>query len=214
MPAELGDKIGISSDVVGNKQIAFDPKDSAWKILVRRESPKPLPNPDDEYNYHGPILKPQRSVTVEVVETVSGLEVKKLVNLDERLEKEFTYLSATHELEVDTPKTQVLQDSVDRMIEGMEVDPIKVVVMNKGEAPEAFVYADGTMFVSQSLLNALDSVDEIGGVLAHEIGHIINKSTDKKLQAGAASHDLGVGWVHETASDLAHPISFKQSRFK
>lgn len=207
MPVETTSPRVIPADALGvDQKIDYDPRDSAWKILIRKDNkPEKSVDPDDEYNYQGIKLNPLRSVTVEVKESTYSGELTRQVNLDDKLKSGFDYLSATHSLEVNTPKTQFLQSIVDRMIDTLGIDPMKVVVMNKGAKPEAFVFADGTMFVSQSLLNSLDSVDEIGGVLAHEIGHIVNKTTEKSIQAGDPSHEFGVGWSHETASDLLTP---------
>jgi hypothetical protein len=134
-------------------------------------------------------------------------EVKKgNVDYTATIRNEMEYLAATRELDVSSETVRHLQGYVDRMLEGEDTEPVRVVLMKKGEAPEAFVMPDGTVFINQSLINALDSVDEVvGGVLAHELGHVINKTFDYKTEAGGSIRQFGVCWAHETGSDLVAP---------
>lgn len=174
--------------------------------LGKRKEERPKPFSEREYDDTGvPILKPLKSVTLEVTEKnyQTGNDETKEVNFDEDLNEEFKYLSRTHKLETGTAKTQLLQGVVDRMLNGINLQT-RVVVMNKGEDPNAFVFADGTIFVSQSLINKLGSLDEVAAVLGHEIEHLVNKTFENKF----GSHDIhktGVGWLHETVSDQFTP---------
>ena len=43
----------------------------------------------------------------------------------------------------------------------------------KSEAPNAFIYPNGTMFITTGLLSTLDSEDELIAVMAHEISHFV-----------------------------------------
>lgn len=115
------------------------------------------------------------------------------------LNRDFAILSATRDLETDTPRANAIQEAVNRMTVGMDVKT-KVVIMNKGAALEAFTYPDGTIFVSQSLINTLDTMDQLMAVLGHEVSHVVLKTAYKKAQAGEG-HRQGVGWVHESACD-------------
>ncbi len=172
-------------------------------VRGKKEKEKPQYSIEDEYqNVSIATLRPLKSVNVEMTKKDSyGREVKENVNFDEDLNQQFEYLSRTHQLETETPKTQALQRIVDNMLEGRNL-PTRVVVMNKGEAPNAFVMADGTIFVSQSLLNKLDCIDEIASVIAHEIEHLINQTFENRIQSHSS---MGVGWAHEGASDQFTP---------
>lgn len=124
------------------------------------------------------------------------------------------YLSRTRQIETDTERTAILQGIVDRMltepsgerqkdISGHEVHG-RVVILNKGRRQEAFVLPDGTICISQSLLNAL-TLDEAGAVVGHELGHLINETSFNAKQAAMDENDFGVRWLHEAASDTWTP---------
>ena len=117
------------------------------------------------------------------------------------LEEEFSYLSRTRRIEVETDRVQILQDIVDKMTDGENVTA-RIVILNKGNAPTAFVHADGTIFVSQSLINRLDYLDEVGQVLAHEINHLLIGTPEKVARAQGSATRTGVSWLHEGVSDV------------
>lgn len=50
-------------------------------------------------------------------------------------------------------------------------DSIKIYLINN-DTPNAFVFAGQNIFLHTGLLTTADSIDEIAGVLAHELGHI------------------------------------------
>lgn len=148
-------------------------------------------NAPNEFNKRGKIvLSPLQEVIVNRRDYTSLVRN----NLD--------YLSTTHGFEVDTPKVARLQELTDKMLEGSG-STARVVILERGEEPEAFVLPDGTICISQSLINALDTIDEIGGVLEHEINHILNGTSKQKL--GTDENTYGLCWTHETASDLGSP---------
>lgn len=129
------------------------------------------------------------------------------VSLDDGLARDFAYLSRTRKLEVGTAKTAELQKIVDKFSAITNIQA-RVVVMNKGAEYEAFVCPDGTIFISQSLINLLDNTDQIAAVLAHEMGHLKNKTQDKLVIAAdkwggfeGAFRQNGIKWIHEMASD-------------
>lgn len=211
MPIELAER-AISSKDLGQTIVAERPvtpkelEDQLFITIGRKKEKQPPPNVDDEYNNKNvPILKPLKSVIVTVTEEDrrTGKETTRDINYDKEIEGQFEYLSRTHQLEVDTPKTKALQDLVDKMLVGSDLKT-RVAIMNKGESANAFVFADGTILVSQSLLNELDSSDEIAAVLAHEIEHLENKTFENKIQSHP-SDTTGVGWAHEGASDTFTP---------
>ncbi len=132
-------------------------------------------------------------------------------NMTEGLRSDFQYLSATRDLEVSTKRVQLLQSYIDQMIQGNSdwEGKVRVVILNKGEEPRAFAYPDGSIFISQSLINLFDSLDEVMAILAHEVGHILNETRQAAFQAEINSNSpirkwgyLGVGWLHEMISDL------------
>lgn len=202
---------GSTIGIVGNSIQEFERpvapseiRDSHLAILARKSKERKQFAIDNEYdNTDITILQPLRSVTVTKTENRFGNEVSVEVNVDEDLKKEFEYLSRTRVLETNTPKTKVLQDLVDRMLEGKNI-PTRVVVMNKNEAPDAFCTAEGTLFISQSLINTLDCVDEITAVLAHEVEHLVNK-TFEYVYGSHNFHKNGTGWLHEGMSDQFTP---------
>lgn len=119
------------------------------------------------------------------------------------LKREFEYYSRTRGLETGTERTKILQEIADRMTEGKI--QTRIVIMNKGLEEGAFTYPDGTIFITQSLINSLTSIDEVAGVLAHELGHLIFRTSDKRSSAPNQLCEFGIGWIHEAASDLNAP---------
>lgn len=130
---------------------------------------------------------------------------------NQQLERDFAYYSRTHDLEINTERTKMIQGVADRLTEGSGIQT-RVVIMRKSRELQAFVVPDGTIFISQSLINRLDSMDEIAGVLAHEVGHLINKTS--VISADATKGKFGVGWAHETACDLAAPQLLEKAGFR
>ena len=125
------------------------------------------------------------------------------------IQAEFDFLSRTRDLEVNTYRTEILQDIVNKMVKGdlKWEGRTRVVIMNKGENPEAFVYPDGTIFISQSLINILDNLDEVAAILGHEVKHLLNETTLNIAIANFKNNgrDLGVAWFHEMLSDYGAP---------
>lgn len=175
---------------------------------VEKKPPIPL---DDEYSNHDkvPILEPNDE------------RLKKdyqYRNIERSVQADMEYYSRTKRLEVDTPRVKFLQNNLDKMLAGTE-HVGRVVIMNKGEIPDAHVYPEGTVFISQSLINRLDTVDELIAVLAHEAGHIINGTFFKKIGHRSEIDQLGVGWIHEAvgdnvnATDLLAKLGYNTSAF-
>lgn len=127
------------------------------------------------------------------------------------LERDFQYFSITYDLEVNTERTQIIQGVVDKLTAGEGLNT-RVVIMRRGLEPRAFVMPDGTIFISQSMLNCFDSLDEVAAVLAHEVGHLINKTAITKAKSGPGS--FGVSWMHEAACDLLAPQLLEKAGFK
>lgn len=115
------------------------------------------------------------------------------------LESDFAYFSATYDLETEGERVQELQAIVDAMTADHDI-AARVVIMNRGKGPNAFVTRDGTIFISQSLLNLCQNKDEIGAVLAHEINHLLFE-TSRNLEGKDLLDSLTLGWLHEIAED-------------
>lgn len=123
--------------------------------------------------------------------------------IKESLIGQFEYLSRTRDLEIATPRTEILQNIVNRMLKGTSggEDPdVRVVIMRREGTANAFVFPDGTVFISQQLLNQLDTLDEVASVLAHEVGHLKYETGFKKSQVDKVNQ-FGVEWLHEAACD-------------
>lgn len=144
----------------------------------------------NEFDNNIEILKP-KPLTIEGNEELTK-------EFNDILERDFAYYSRTRDLEVNTERTQIIQSAVDKMAAGTGIET-RVVIMRRGKNNRASVAPDGTIFVSQSLLNSVDTLDEVAAVVAHELPHLINKTSLRVTEAGTGG--FGVGWVHEIASD-------------
>lgn len=160
----------------------------------------PLQQMEDEFKPRQiPILKPLHPITSTKIDSK---DPKKTITIDKTkdLGDEFDYLSKTRNLETDTPRTKILQENIlDKMTKDTDIQT-RVVIMNKGTVENAFVTQDGTVLITQSLINKLDSLDEISAVLAHELGHLIFK-THSRTDMATGTERSGVSWSHEKASD-------------
>src|SRR3990167_183110 len=137
----------------------------------------------------------------------SGIEILKplvghLRNYMEsvRTAEELEYLSITRDPESSGERTAILQNIVDKMVDGTG-KAARVVILRRGDG-DAFVLPDGTICITQKLINELENLDEVAGVLAHEVGHIINETYVKPYSAVAR---IGHGWIHESAGDAIAP---------
>lgn len=133
-----------------------------------------------------------------------------LTTLDGHAANYFNYLARTRRLEINSPRTARLQEIADRMTFGTGVD-VRVIILNKGKESQGFVTGDGSIFITQALINELGSLDELAAVLAHEVGHRINQTHERKGKAGEV--DFAVGWVHEIAEDTLAPHLLEKAGF-
>ncbi|WP_126173248.1 M48 family metalloprotease [Altericroceibacterium xinjiangense] len=74
----------------------------------------------------------------------------------------------------DAETEQLLQDMVDPLVEaaGLQRGAVDVVLINDPQI-NAFVAGGQRIYIHSGLINAADSANEVQGVLAHELGHII-----------------------------------------
>jgi len=78
-----------------------------------------------------------------------------------------------------------------RGAQGSQVD-VDVLVL-ESTLPNAVALPGGRIYLFKALLDEAESVDEIAGVLAHEIGHVAHRDGLRKLiQAGGTSYLLGL----------------------
>lgn len=163
-------------------------------------------NVDDEFNTSPAVeIDVLQSIILEA-EDNQGQKVTE--DLTDRIRSEFKFLSATKALEVGSARSDIIQDYVDKMVQGDQEweGKVRVVIMNKGNEPTAFAYPDGTIFISQSLINLYDSLDEVIGIMAHEVKHLTNGTTRAAFKSEAKrGSSLGVGWLHEMTSDFGSP---------
>ena len=76
-----------------------------------------------------------------------------------------------------------------RGAQGPQVD----VLVLESKVPNAVALPGGRIYLFKALLDEAESVDEIAGVLAHEIGHVAHRDGLRKLiQAGGTSYLLGL----------------------
>lgn len=89
--------------------------------------------------------------------------------------------------------TAALRTLTDRLrkAKGFELD-LDVAVL-ESKIPNAIALPGGKIYVFQALLDQAQSVDELAGVLAHEIGHVANRDGLRKMiQSGGTSYLLGL----------------------
>jgi len=78
-----------------------------------------------------------------------------------------------------------------RGAQGPQID-VDVAVL-ESKVPNAVALPGGRIYLFSALLDEAKSVDEIAGVLAHEIGHVAHRDGLRKLiQAGGTSYLLGL----------------------
>lgn len=78
--------------------------------------------------------------------------------------------------------TNYLNDIVDKLVAGdRELREAIIVYTIKMESPNAFMTADGHLFVSTGLLAQVQNETQLAFILAHEIGHYANNDVDREF---------------------------------
>ncbi|MBU3928485.1 MAG: hypothetical protein KKB74_11825, partial [Bacteroidetes bacterium] len=172
---------------------------SARKLFSKEQAP--LQQMENEFKPRQiSVLKPLQSVSLPKIDDKDP-EKTTTEDITQEIEDDFDYLSRTRNLETNTPRTKILQEQIlDKFTKGTDIQT-RAIIMNKGANEEMFVYPDGTVFVSQSCINALDWLDEIAALKTHELNHLILKTPSKIREARTGAQKFGVGWIHEAASD-------------
>ena len=94
----------------------------------------------------------------------------------------------------DTETEALFRDASRPLIEAAKLDPnsVKVVLLNDPEI-NAFVATGQTVYIQSGLLEAADNVNQLQGVIAHELGHV----------AGGHSIRIGEGARSATGITIA-----------
>ena len=82
----------------------------------------------------------------------------------------------------------VLGDSIARLTSRGELDWQFFIVDSK--EVNAFAIPGGFVYVNRGLIERADHMDEIAGVLGHEIGHVVKRHTVKQMQKGEKANVL------------------------
>lgn len=192
-----------TAEILNPEAPKLSPKDIwPWKKkLVKEEKKEFIP----------PLIRDESKPTGEGLSPQENTIVQKNRDYATIFKEEFDYMSRTRGLETGTERTKILQDLVDKMTAG-DIKT-RVVITNRGRELQASTTAEGTIFISQSMLNKLESMDEVAGVLAHEVGHLVFQTFEKAAEAGMRGKicEFGVGWIHEAASDINAPALLEKA---
>jgi beta-barrel assembly-enhancing protease len=80
----------------------------------------------------------------------------------------------------------VLGDSISRLTSRKDLDWHFFIVDSK--EVNAFAVPGGFVYVNRGLIERADKMDEVAGVLGHEIGHVLRRHTIKQMQKGQAAN--------------------------
>ncbi len=162
----------------------------------------PLPPMEPHHPENEPIQQEERFPNMDNEYMQKAQQYLEPVMLAPALESTFQYLSETRDLDFDfnSERYKQIHEITDKMSEGFLFKP-RVVIMRKGN--DAFIGSDGTIFLAQGLINKLDTLDEVGAVLAHEINHLIHMDVWRTNSNNARLLDYeAVGWLQEFAADI------------
>ncbi len=221
MPGEIGEgSVVLSPKDLAREQVSkTDAKNLVTVVSFKQPAERAIPPGGNERNSNINSLEDefQGGAKVNVSPSLDTLltpthEVDRRPSIILSLRQQFARLSRTRDLEINTDRTRVIQEGIDRMTAGTNVQT-RVVIMNKGQQMEAFTMPDGTIFVSQSLINGLSTIDEIMAVMAHEVGHVVFKTSYQREKAHDSLERFGVGWTHEAACDLHTRTLLEKGRF-
>lgn len=115
------------------------------------------------------------------------------------IKDDFEYLAITSGIEIASPRIDFLQDLTKKLL-GDNKRGIQIVIQTKGLAKNAFTYPDGTIVVTQALINEANSVDELASIIGHEIGHLVLETSYRASTSGGHLTP-GITWVHEEGCD-------------
>lgn len=86
-----------------------------------------------------------------------------------------------------------LRTLTDRLGKARGIDVALDVAVLETDVPNAMALPGGRIYIFEPLLDKAQSVDEVAGVLAHEIGHVVNRDGLRKLiQSTGTSYLFGL----------------------
>lgn len=93
----------------------------------------------------------------------------------------------------DPPGAAALEALAARLKEAAHLETDTEIAVLDSSIPNAIALPGGRIYLFKALLDRAESVDEIAGVLAHEMGHVAHRDGLRKLiQAGGTSYLLGL----------------------
>ena len=82
----------------------------------------------------------------------------------------------------DPEKLAILKKIVDRLVDGQPDYPYTFrITVSRGEAANAFAAPGGHIVVYQGLLKETETADQLAGVLAHEIEHVVERHATRAI---------------------------------
>ena len=102
---------------------------------------------------------------------------------EEKLAREFMkYITTRFELITDPLITQYVNDVGQKLLSTMPPQPYKYhFYVIKEEVYNAFAIPAGHIFVHSGLLAAMESEDELAGILGHEMAHVVCRHISQRI---------------------------------
>jgi hypothetical protein len=184
------------------------------KKIEKNKEKEVIKVPDESNNFEVAKLKVRQPVIgmVEdkkketwITKEEGGYERKKVLvekDFTQEVQDQIDYYSRTSEIESEGERVKILQDIADKMTAGLGFG-VKVVILAKGEEERAFIFPEGTIMISQSILNTCTGLDHVAAIIAHEIMHFKNKTFENTISHNDALSELSIGALHETVADLS-----------
>lgn len=123
---------------------------------------------------------------------IESLKAEEAQEKEESVTRELEYLAITQDAEFDSERTQILERYAKEMLEGETYGgEVRVVILRRGLLKRGFVFPDGTICLSQELINKCGTFSGVLAVLAHEVAHLINGTHFVKKASQS------IGWLHE-----------------
>jgi predicted Zn-dependent protease len=99
---------------------------------------------------------------------------------------------------------------VDRSIAKKSAYPYEFTVLADENTVNAFALPGGQIFITMALLRRLKTEDEVAGVLAHEIGHVVGRHSNEQMAKEKLSQKLTIAAGLATV-DLSDPATYKKA---
>jgi len=204
--------LGKEVVVTAPNSLAIEPYEVLDKSLVSRKPKIPIKpeervllDIDDEFQDEPKVMLKANTTVTFAQKDPDDKDKEIIIDITSNIDKELEDISRTRGLETGTYRCNILQRMADNMVPDNSKwkGNIRVVIMNKGKDIDAAALPDGTVILSQALLNELDTMDEIAEILGHEVGHLINETSLTQLKARfKPNSSWGIAWLHEMVSDF------------